>query len=84
MSNWRCEICGNRFSNFYEQVLDDKIYCPLCYFKKLSTDYKQRIDKAIEYIDKCRFNEVLIDMGSEYTYETDYFKDNIKSILKGE
>ena len=47
-------------------------------------DLQQRIDKAIKYIDKCRFNEVLIDMGSEYVYETDYFKDNILSILKGE
>lgn len=38
MSKWKCEICGNRFDNFQAQGFDNKIYCPLCYFKKLSAD----------------------------------------------
>ena len=38
MSKWKCEICGNGFDNFQAQEFDNKIYCPLCYFKKLSAD----------------------------------------------
>ena len=34
MSKWKCEICGNEFENFHAQGFDNKIYCPLCYFKK--------------------------------------------------
>ena len=34
VSKWKCEICGNEFENFHAQGFDNKIYCPLCYFKK--------------------------------------------------
>ena len=34
MAKWKCEICGNEFENFHAQGFDNKIYCPLCYFKK--------------------------------------------------
>lgn len=34
MSKWKCEICGAEFENFHAQGFDNKIYCPLCYFKK--------------------------------------------------
>lgn len=41
MSKWKCEICGSRFENFHAQGFDHKIYCPLCYFKKLSINLKK-------------------------------------------
>lgn len=34
MAKWKCEICGSDFNNFHAQGFDNKIYCPLCYFKK--------------------------------------------------
>lgn len=34
MGKWKCEICGNEFENFHAQGFDNKIYCPLCFFKE--------------------------------------------------
>lgn len=51
MSKWKCEICGNKFENFHAQGFDNKIYCPLCYFKKKNQKYKKAIDEALEYIE---------------------------------
>ena len=35
MSKWKCEICNSEFDNFQAQGFDNKIYCPLCYYKEL-------------------------------------------------
>ena len=40
MAKWKCEICGNEFENFHAQGFDNKIYCPLCYFKKENQELK--------------------------------------------
>ena len=40
MSKWKCEICGKEFDNFHAQGFDNKIYCPLCYFKKENQELK--------------------------------------------
>ena len=51
MSKWKCEICGNGFDNFQAQGFDNKIYCPLCYFKKLSADLQiknEELKKKLE------------------------------------
>ena len=40
MSKWKCEVCGNEFENFHAQGFDNKIYCPLCYFKKENQELK--------------------------------------------
>lgn len=34
MSKWKCEICGKEFDNFQAQGFDNKVYCPLCFFKE--------------------------------------------------
>ena len=34
MSKWKCEICEKEFENFHAQGFDNKIYCPLCFFKE--------------------------------------------------
>ena len=34
MSKWKCEICEKEFDNFHAQGFDNKIYCPLCFFKE--------------------------------------------------
>ena len=41
MAKWKCEICGNEFDNFHAQGFDNKIYCPLCYFKKENQELKE-------------------------------------------
>lgn len=76
MSKWKCEICGNGFDNFQAQGFDNKIYCPLCYFKKLSADLqikneelKKKLEENknpqqefIDYLEK-ESNEIYRDGG---------------------
>lgn len=47
MAKWRCEICGNEFENFHAQGFDNKIYCPLCYFKKENQELKKKYENAV-------------------------------------
>ena len=54
MAKWKCEICGDEFDNFHAQGFDNKIYCPLCYFKKENQELKEVIDNAVKYIDNLR------------------------------
>ena len=63
MSKWKCEICGNEFENFHAQGFDNKIYCPLCYFKKENQElkkqveqYQQELEKADSITQSCIFN----------------------------
>lgn len=48
MSKWKCEICGAEFENFHAQGFDNKIYCPLCYFKKENQELKKQLEKKYE------------------------------------
>ena len=47
MSKWKCEICGVEFENFHAQGFDNKIYCPLCYFKRKNKELKQQLEEYI-------------------------------------
>lgn len=51
MSKWKCEICGKEFDNFHAQGFDNKIYCPLCYFKKENQALKNQQKEFIEYLE---------------------------------
>lgn len=51
MSKWKCEICGKEFDNFHAQGFDNKIYCPLCYFKKENQELKNQKQEWIELLD---------------------------------
>lgn len=67
MSRWKCEICDKEFDNFHAQGFDNKIYCPLCYFKEKNRQLKQQGSKAIEFIKKYKeewyeYEEVQKDM----------------------
>ena len=50
MAKWKCEICGNEFDNFHAQGFDNKIYCPLCYFKKENKELKDLIDTILNFL----------------------------------
>ena len=45
MAKWKCEICGSEFENFHAQGFDNRIYCPLCWFKKENQKLKEKLDK---------------------------------------
>ena len=52
VSKWKCEICEKEFDNFHAQGFDNKIYCPLCFFKektnRLEKENARLKDKLIE------------------------------------
>lgn len=54
MAKWKCEICGKEFDNFHAQGFDNKIYCPLCFFKEKTN----RLEK-----ENARLKEMLIQNG---------------------
>lgn len=51
---WKCDICGSGFNNFQAQRFDNKIYCPLCYFKHENQDLQQKLDKELEIKEKAK------------------------------
>ena len=60
MSKWKCEICGNEFENFHAQGFDNKIYCPLCYFKKENQELKQNAENNDKVVDKVNWENQLL------------------------
>lgn len=46
MSKWKCEVCGNEFQNFHAQGFDNKIYCPLCFFKRENQELKKQLENC--------------------------------------
>ena len=44
MSKWKCEICESEFDNFHAQGFDNKIYCPLCFFKRENQELKKQLE----------------------------------------
>ena len=57
MAKWKCEICGDEFDNFHAQGFDNKIYCPLCYFKKENQELKKKYENAVADYEKTRFEK---------------------------
>lgn len=90
MSKWKCEICGDEFNNFHAQGFDNKIYCPLCYFKRENQQLKEQLEAsekarkdAISYIKRTSG----YDNPYNDTYLNTYAVDNLLDILdidKGE
>lgn len=77
MAKWKCEICGNEFDNFHAQGFDNKIYCPLCYFKKENQELKKHLKvpkacnlKTLEdyksYYEDTTREQILEDTYIEY------------------
>lgn len=52
MSKWKCEICNSSFENFDARGFDNKIYCPLCYYKKLYKNTELEREKLTNIINK--------------------------------
>ena len=65
---WKCDICGTRFNNFQAEGFNQKIYCPLCFFKELNKQNEQQLQAYKDKEDKLR----------EYCKETPIpFKDEV-------
>ena len=71
MAKWKCEICGNEFENFHAQGFDNKIYCPLCYFKKENKELKNQLEEWKKLLNKFKnqqkeFIEFLEDKEKQF------------------
>ncbi len=74
MAKWKCEICGNDFNNFHAQGFDNKIYCPLCFFKKENQELKKQYEKVLN--DYCRLDAYNRTQQKEFIkYMNDIIQD---------
>lgn len=97
MAKWKCEICGNKFDNFHAQRFDNKIYCPLCYFKKENKELKKLNEEKTKigvanhkYASQCEDKVIIMEAQQKEFIEyledkidiCDSFLDTIKSDLQ--
>ena len=55
VSKWKCEICEKEFDNFHAQGFDNKIYCPLCFFKENTNRLEKENARLKEIENKLIF-----------------------------
>lgn len=90
MAKWKCEVCGNEFENFHAQGFDNKIYCPLCYFKKENQELKLELSgyrqAILEDKDMLGLKEESEELKKQLTtykiLHRDCKVDNLKNISK--
>lgn len=90
MVKWKCEVCGNEFENFHAQGFDNKIYCPLCYFKKENQELKLELSgyrqAILEDKDMLGLKEESEELKKQLTtykiLHRDFKVDNLKNISK--
>ena len=76
MSKWKCEICGNEFENFHAQGFDNKIYCPLCYFKKENQELKKQLENMAD--SYCNASKLKHERASKIVKMNNQQKEFIK------
>lgn len=90
MNKWQCEICGKGFDNFQAQGFDNKIYCPLCYYKKLYQDTELErerlnniINGALKYIETNILDKKIDEVDWDYDdcYYSDMPAERIKPLV---
>ena len=83
MSKWKCEICGNEFENFHAQGFDNKIYCPLCYFKKENQELKKQLEeRPKEYVFIGNAQNKTRDFINQITKDNKEFKNQQKEFIE--
>ena len=90
VSKWKCEICGKEFDNFHAQGFDNKIYCPLCFFKEKTNRLEKENARLKEIENKLNFikNRAKQGMSQENINKcaikliNSYLKENQATIKK--
>lgn len=78
MAKWKCKICEKEFENFHAQGFDNKIYCPLCYFKKENQqkEFIEYMNKTIEELECDNVDDE--EMKGYLIQRIDIFKEILK------
>ena len=63
VSKWKCEICEKEFDNFHAQGFDNKIYCPLCFFKEKTNRLEKENARLKEIENKLNFIKNRVKQG---------------------
>ena len=90
MSKWKCEICGVEFENFHAQGFDNKIYCPLCYFKRENQELKKQLEEINNFINKAKFvniEQLMLDYCAKTEEQKefiDWLENEIENCKYGE
>ena len=90
MSKWKCEICGVEFENFHAQGFDNKIYCPLCYFKRENKELRKQLEEINNFINKANFaniEQLMLDYCAkteEQKVFIDWLENEIENCKYGE
>ena len=83
MAKWKCEICGNEFEHFHAQGFDNKIYCPLCYFKKENQELKKQLqERPKEYVFIGNAQNKTRDFINQITKDNKEFKNQQKEFIE--
>ena len=80
MAKWKCEICGNEFENFHAQGFDNKIYCPLCYFKKENKELKKQLENKYSRTGALT-NEVLYEENTKLINQQKEFIEYLEKTI---
>ena len=83
MSKWKCEICENEFENYHAQGFDNKIHCPLCYFKKENQELKKQLqERSKEYVFIGNAQNKTRDFINQITKDNKEFKNQQKEFIE--
>lgn len=63
---WKCDICGKEFDNFHAQGFNNKIYCPLCFFKEENRQLKSTLEEIREYVNNHIHQETFTGYMDSY------------------
>ena len=85
MAKWKCEICGNEFDNFHAQGFDNKIYCPLCYFKKENQELKKQLEEnkdKINWYENFEINKTIDKLRIKHNNQQKEFIEWLEAMSK--
>lgn len=60
MSKWKCDICNSEFNNYHAKGFNNKIYCPLCYYKHEFNRLQQEKEELIKWLEEVRNKPVAL------------------------
>ena len=85
MAKWKCEICGNEFENFHAQGFDNKIYCPLCYFKKENQELKKQLEEnkdKINWYENFEINKTIDKLRLKHNIQQKEFIEYMNKTIE--